>query len=103
LPFLKRLTLWLHNNGQGYLGEELGRRGTSVQSSPAIWSPTQARNLLILDGELVVVSDLLTHGNISLRVDDNLLPHAEVDYLGIAVWLKRVGKTYNYHVKAVLI
>lgn len=61
---------------------------TSVERPPAVGSATQARDLLVLDGELVVVSDLLSHGYVSLGVDDYLLASAEVDHLGIAVGLE---------------
>ena len=63
-------------------------RHISVEGAPAIRSTTKARNLLIFNGELVVIGDLLPHFNVPLGVDDYLLLRAKVDDLGIAVWLR---------------
>ena len=60
----------------------------SVESPPAIRRTTQTRDLLVFNGELVIVSDLLSKGNVSLGIDDYFLTSAKVDHLGIAVWLQ---------------
>lgn len=84
-----------YNRHEGHLQEadELQLKHThhqhSVESSSTIWSPAEARDLLVLNGELVIIRDLLSESNVSFRVDDYLLPHAEVDNLSIAVWLKQ--------------
>jgi len=45
-------------------------------------------NLFVLDGELVVVGDLLPEGDRLLRVDDNLLFTVDGDDLRVTVRLK---------------
>jgi hypothetical protein len=50
-------------------------------------------DLLVLNGELVVVCDLLAKSDWLLRVDDNLLFAVNRDDLGIAVRLKYLKKS----------
>ena len=66
----------------------------SVESAPAVGSPTETGDLLVLNGELVVVGDLLSESNVALGVDHNLLLRAKVDDLGVAVWLQRRKREY---------
>lgn len=61
---------------------------TSVQCSSTVRGPTETRNLLVFNGELVVISDLLPHRDISLGVNNDLLSSAEVDHFSIAVGLQ---------------
>lgn len=46
--------------------------GLSVQSSAAVFCPTQTGDLVLLDGELVVIGDLLINADGLLRIDHNL-------------------------------
>lgn len=46
---------------------------TLIKRSPAVLCPTQTWDLLVLDGELVVVSDFLVDINLLSGVDHNLL------------------------------
>ena len=61
----------------------------SIHGPPAVDGPAEARDLVRLDGELIVVRQLLAHGNVAFRVDDNLLGALVVDDLGVAVRLRR--------------
>lgn len=58
-----------------------------VECPAAILCSTQARNLVLLEGEFVVVGDLFIDGDGLLRVDHNLFLGLYGDYLGVAVWL----------------
>ena len=60
----------------------------SIERATALGCAAHAGDLLVLDGELVVVGDLLVHINVTLRVDNNLLLRLHGDDLGIAVGLK---------------
>ena len=60
----------------------------SVEGPPTVRGPTETRDLLILNGKLVVIGDLLSHGNVSLGVDDYLLLRPKTDDLRIAVGLQ---------------
>ena len=71
-----------------------GRRGRTirrlpglVESSAAVLRPTQAGDLVLLDGELVVVGDLLVDANGLFGVDDYLLLRLDGDDLRITVGL----------------
>ena len=59
----------------------------SVERPSTVWSSTEAGDLVIFDGELVIVGDLLSHCYVSLRVDHNLLQGTKIDHLGIAIGL----------------
>ncbi len=61
---------------------------TLVQRSPTVLGPTQTGDLLVLDGELVVVGDLLVDVNGLPGVDHNLLLSLHCDDLRITVGLK---------------
>ena len=69
----------------------------SVQRSPAVGGPTETRDLFVLDGELVVVCDLLPHCDVPLGVDDNLFLHPKTDDLRIAVGLREEKSTQLTH------
>lgn len=58
-----------------------------VQSASAVGCTTQARNLLVFDGEFVVVGNFLIHIYVSLGVDDYLLLGFYCHNLCIAVGL----------------
>lgn len=59
-----------------------------VQRSPAVLGSTQARDLVLLQRELVVVGDLFIDGDGLLRVDHDLLLGLYRDHLGVTVWLE---------------
>lgn len=61
---------------------------TLVERSPAVLGPTQTGDLLVLDGELVVVRDLLVDVDGLSGVDHNLLLRLHRDHLRITVGLK---------------
>lgn len=61
---------------------------TLVQRSPAVLGPTQTGDLLILDGELVVVRDLLVDVDGLPGVDHDLLLRLHCDDLRVTVGLK---------------
>ena len=69
----------------------------SVQRSPAVGGPTETRDLFVLDGELVVVCDLLPQCDVPLGVDDNLFLHPKTDDLRIAVGLREEKSTQLTH------
>ena len=80
------------------------RRGCSdhlsVEGSSAVVCFAQTWDLLILNGEFVVVGDLLVDADRLPGVDHNLLLRIHCDDLCIAVWLKEkqlehVGKNLN--------
>lgn len=66
----------------------LGQGLTLVQRSPTVLCPTQAGDLLVLDGELIVVGDLLVDIDGLSRVDDDLLLGLHCDHLSVAVGLR---------------
>ena len=80
-------TLYIYRNNTEDHSIIYTRYTISVERPSTVGSSTEARDLVVLDRELVVVSDLLSHGDVSLGVDDNLLEHPKVDHLGIAVGL----------------
>ena len=59
-----------------------------VEIFSAALGAAETVNLFVLDGELVVVGDLLPEGNRLLRVDDNLLFAVNGDDLSVTVRLK---------------
>ena len=52
-------------------------------------------DLLVLDGELVVVGDLFTEGDRLLRVDDDLLLAVDGDDFGVTVRLQRIKAVHS--------
>lgn len=60
-----------------------------VQCSTAVLCATQARNLVLLQWEFVVVGDFFIDGDGLLRVDHDLLLGLDGDNLGITVWLQK--------------
>lgn len=62
-----------------------------VEGPAAILGPTQAGDLVFLQGELVVVRDLLIDADGLLGVDDDLLLRLDGDDLGVAVGLRGGG------------
>lgn len=71
-----------------YTLEKIDLKWTLIQRSPTVLCPTQTGDLLVLDGELVVVSDLLVDVNRLSGVDHNLLLRLHRDDLRITVGLK---------------
>lgn len=65
-----------------------GRCKVLVQRSAAVLGPTQTRDLVLLQRELVVVGDFLIDGDGLLRVDHDLLLGLYRDHLGVTVWLE---------------
>lgn len=60
-----------------------------VQCPTAVLCSTQARNLVLLKREFVVVGDFFVDSDGLLRVDHNLLLGLYGDNLGITVWLEK--------------
>ena len=56
-------------------------------------------NLLVLDGEFVVVGDLLAHGDRLLGVDHDLLLLVHGDHLGVTVGLQRKKRLNNVTIR----
>lgn len=63
-----------------------------VQRSSAVLCSTQARDLVLLQRELVVVGDFFIDGDGLLRVDHDLLLGLYCDHLGVTVWLEEQMK-----------
>lgn len=63
-----------------------------IQRSPTVLCPTQTGDLLVLNGELVVISDLLVDINGLSGVDHDLLLRLHCDNLCITVGLKKTNK-----------
>lgn len=59
-----------------------------VECPAAVLGPTQAGDLVVLQGELVVIGDFFVNGDRLLRVDDDLFLRLDGDDLSVAVWLK---------------
>lgn len=68
--------------------------GALVERSSAVLRSTQTGDFVLLDGELVVVCDLLVHGDGLLGVNDDLLLGLDGDDFRVAVRLKNI-KTIN--------
>lgn len=66
---------------------------TLIQRSPTVLSPTQTGDLLVLDGELVVVRDLLVDVDGLSGVDHDLLLRLHCDDFRITVRLKEKTDT----------
>jgi len=58
-----------------------------IKSSPTLWSSTETDDLLLFDGEFVVIGDLLVEGDGLFRVNDDLLFTFDSDHLGVTVWI----------------
>lgn len=67
-------------------------RNFLVQRPSAVLCSTQARNLVLLQREFVVVGDFFIDGDGLLRVDHDLLLGLYGDHLGITVWLEEQRK-----------
>lgn len=63
---------------------------TLIQRSPAVLRPTQTGDLLVLDGEFVVVGDLLVDVNGLPGVDHNLLLRFHSDDLCVTIGIAAV-------------
>lgn len=59
-----------------------------VEGPPAVLGATEAGYLDVLNGELIVICDLLVDIDVLLGVDDNFLLGLHRDHLGIAVGLQ---------------
>ena len=70
----------------------MGGWGGSVERAATLGRAAHAGDLLVLDGELVVVGDLLVHVDVALGVDDDLLLRLHGDDLGIAVGLQQAKR-----------
>ncbi len=67
-----------------------------IQSSATVWSTTQARNLHLLDRELVIVRDFLIHVNVSFGINDDLLESFHSDDFCVTVGLQtRAAESEN--------
>jgi hypothetical protein len=60
----------------------------SVHVLSALFGPARARELYVLDGELVVVGELLARADLLHGKDDDVLLAKNVHNLGVAVGLK---------------
>ena len=58
-----------------------------VEGPPAVLRATEAGDLDVLDGELVVIGDLLIDVDVLLGIDDDLFLRLHRDHLGVAVGL----------------
>lgn len=63
-----------------------------VQRPSAVLRSTQARNLVVLQREFVVVGDFFIDGDGLLGVDHDLLLGLDGDHLGVTVWLGRANE-----------
>lgn len=63
-----------------------------VQCPSAVLCSTKAGDLVVLQGEFVVVGDFFVDGDGLLRVDHDLFLGLYGDNLGVAVWLERQEK-----------
>lgn len=63
-----------------------------VQRPSAVLCSTQARNLVLLQREFVVVGDFFIDGDGLLGVDHDLLLGLDGDHLGVTVWLEEQRK-----------
>ena len=63
--------------------------GELVKILPAVLCAAQTMDLLVLDGELVVVGDFFAKRDRLLGVDDDLLLAVDGDDFGVAVRLQR--------------
>lgn len=79
--------LWELGRGRGLQRTDLER--TLIQRSPAVLSPTQTGDFNVLDGELVVVRDLLVDVDGLPGVDHDLLLRFHCDDFRITVRLKK--------------
>ena len=74
-----------------------------VECPTAVLCSTQARDLVVLQGEFVVVGDFFVDGDGLLRVDHNLFLRLYCDDLGVAAWLEeqktRYGSATALHIK----
>lgn len=77
---------------QGAGGASGGLGRVLVEGPAAVLGPTQAGDLVLLQGELVVVGDLLVDADGLLGVDDDLLLRLDGDHLGVAVGLRGGGQ-----------
>lgn len=68
---------------------------TLIQRSSTVLCPTQTGDLLVLNGELVVVSDLLVDVNRLPGVDHDLLLRLHCDDFCITVGLKKKTNRHN--------
>lgn len=66
---------------------------TLIQCSPAVLSPTQTGDFNVLNGELVVVRDLLVNVDGLPGIDHDLLLRLHCDNLRVTVRLKKQNKT----------
>lgn len=59
-----------------------------VESSSTVFGSTQTGDLLVFDGEFIIVCDLFVDADRLARIDDYLLFGFYSDDFSIAVWLK---------------
>lgn len=76
----------------GCLGLAACLSSALVQRPSAVLCSTQARNLVLLQREFVVVGDFFIDGDGLLRVDHDLLLGLYGDHLGVTVWLEETEK-----------
>lgn len=85
---------WSLTQGKGPPGLRLtslafGTQGL-VEGPPAVLGATEAGDLDVLDGELIVICDLLVDIDVLLGVDDNFLLGLHRDHLGVTVGVTAV-------------
>ena len=62
-----------------------------IKCPSTVRCPAQTRDLLLLDGKLIVISDFFCGFDVTLGVDDNLLLETKVDNLSVTVGLKKIN------------
>lgn len=71
---------------------QVGPGTRSVEVLAASARAARARDLVLLDGELVVVSELLAARDAAQREDDDVLLTQDVNHTGVTVGLPKQGR-----------
>lgn len=67
----------------------------SVEGSSAVLGSTQAGDLLVLDGEFIIICDLFIHADWLPGIDDYFLSGVYRDDFSVAVWLNVNRRIYK--------
>lgn len=77
--------------------EQCSLMNNSVEGTPALWSSAKARNLVILQWELIVVSNFFVNSYRLFTVDYNLLLAFNRDHFCVTIRLKETEKQIGNH------